>query len=381
MKEIRESLPHVAVLLECAYVTNRELLKGFLEYTRMEEPWTLTIKTGRADEPGEIDFDAIRCAGIVTDNPDAAILSYARRRRVPVVTVLQDRRVTKDVVADVTCDNASVARLAADHLAGPGLRRFAYVGERSGAAWSQARSEAFHKALIAKGFSSEAYDPAAHGDLGAFLSSLKKPCGVFVANDTRAVDVIRAASESGITIPDELAVVSVDNDEILCETARPAISSIPWDTVETGRTAAKLLAEAILSRKRPAPFRTVFYSGTTVVARRSSAYVRVSDALARRCLGLMELNYASSLSVDDLAKRLFVSRRTLERRFLAATGKSVASALLSLRMAKAASLIRTTDQPLGEIAALCGFCDASHLVKTFKRHAGVKPSSLRGRGR
>ena len=377
MKKFRESLPHVAVLLRCTWITNRELIKGLLEYTRIEEPWTLSISTCHYDDPGEIDFDAIHCAGIVTDKPGPSILDYARRRHVPIITVLQKGQVSPEVIANVTCDNASVAKLAATHLVNAGLKHFAYVANRSCSAWSTARLVAFREALAEHGFEVSAFEFGVNDGLADFLDKLPKPCGLLAANDKRAVDVLRVAAEAGIAIPDGIAVVSVDNDGILCETTRPTLSSIPWDTEKTGYEMARILDEAVSKRRRKIPFTTVMYHGTTVVTRRSSAYVRSADALVRKCLDLMELNFASDISVTFLARRLSVSRRTLERRFLVGTGKSVASALLGIRMAKAENLIRTTDKSLADIASLCGFCDASHLVKTFKRRSGVTPSSLR----
>ena len=377
MKTIRESLPHVAVLLRSSSITNRQLIKGMLEYTRIEEPWLLTIEMCHCDEPGEIDLDAIHCAGIVTDRPNTLILGYARRHRIPVITVLQDGQISPEVIANVTCDDASVANLAATHLVNAGFKNFAYVVNRSCAKWSKDRLEAFRDALAEKGFSVDAFESGATEGLTDFLEKLPKPCGLLVANDKRAVNVLRVASEAGIAIPDEIAVVSVDNDGILCETTRPTLSSIPWDTEKTGYETARILNESISKQRRKIQFQTIKYHGTTVVTRRSSAHVRSADALVRKCLDLMELNFASDISVNTLAKHLSVSRRTLERRFLAGTGESVAATLLGIRMAKAENIIRTTTKPLGEIAALCGFCDASHLVKTFKRRIGVTPSSLR----
>ena len=377
MKTIRESLPQVAVLLRCSCITNRELIKGMLEYTRIEEPWMLSIEMCHCDEPGEIDLDAIHCAGIVTDRPNPSVLDFARRHRVPVITVLQEGQVAPEVVANVTCDDVSVAKLAAMHLVNAGFKNFGYVVNRSCSKWSQNRLAAFRGILAEQGFSVDAYELGVNDGLADFLARLPKPCGLLVANDKRAVDVLRIASEAGIAIPDEIAVVSVDNDDILCETTRPTLSSIPWDTEKTGYEMARLLDEAITKRRRKIPFQTVMYRGTTVVTRRSSAHIRSADTLVRRCLDLMELNFSSDLSVNVLARHLSVSRRTLERRFLAGTGESVAAALLGIRMAKAENIIRTTTKPLGEVAGLCGFCDASHLVKTFKRRTGVTPSSLR----
>ena len=377
MKTIRESLPHVAVLLRSSCITNRELIKGMLEYTRIEEPWVLSIEMCHCDEPGEIDLDAIHCAGIVTDRPNQSILEYARRHRIPVITVLQEGQISPEVIANVTCDDISVAKLAATHRVTAGFTNFAYVVNRSCAKWSNDRLAAFRDALAEHGFSVDAYEFGVNDGLSDFLAKLPKPCGLLVANDKRAVDVLRIAFEADIAIPDEIAVVSVDNDGIVCETARPTLSSIPWDTEKTGYEMARILDEAISKQRRKVQFQTIKYHGTTVVTRRSSAHVRSADALVRRCLILMELNFSSEISVDTLARHLSVSRRTLERRFLTSTGESVAAALLGIRMAKAENLIRTTVKPLGEIAKLCGFCDASHLVKTFKRRTGMTPASLR----
>lgn len=370
--ELKDKRPKVAVFLESAYLTNRELLTGFLKCTRLHGLWTPVLRTGRNDEPTQRSANLAECAGIITDRLDASIARIARTHRIPVITVLCDRQ-TPEVIANVTCDDDSVARLAADHLLARGFRSFAYVGGTT--KWSRVRGRAFRRAIAAHKFKCPIYSPEGQ-PLADFLAALPHPVGVFAANDVLAQPVLTAARSAGLSVPDDVAVIGVDDDEILCESSEPALTSIKWNTEDVGYALGELLHETLTARTHPR-FREIRYVGLDVLARASTARRVESDELVLRCLMLMEANSPKLLSIADLADKLAVSRRTLERRFRIAMGDTLGHAITETKLERAESFLRTTNLSQDAIASECGLYDASHMNAVFRRRRGTLPSSYR----
>lgn len=380
MAKIRENKPKVAVFIEAVYYTSRRFLEGFLEYTRIYEPWTVTLKTGRGDE--RTGMRSGEYAGIVAENPTDAVRAYAARRGVPVVTIIEGRRLPQprpfpQVIANVNCDDRLVARRAGEYLVGRGFEKFAYVGMGVDLPWSRRRGKVFAQTVSRVGPVRTFRD----GSLADFLKSLPVGTGLFVANDPRAQEVLEVAKEAGVAVPDDVAVISVDDEELLCETSSPTLTSIAWNSHETGYEAARRLHAAIRRPAKRQPYRDICSVPVDVVARQSTARVTFSDKYVRRCLELMELNLAEKISVAQLARRVGISRRTLERRFVETVGKTLGVALVDLRLARAEELLKRTTMSLSAIATRCGFYDASHFSNAFRRAKGVNPSALRGGAR
>ena len=186
-----------------------------------------------------------------------------------------------------------------------------------------------------------------------------------------------ACRAAGLAVPDDIAILGVDDDEVICETATPALSSIPLSMEDAGFRAAELLDRVLATRRRPRRATDIIVTGTQVVARRSTARDAVADALVRRCRALMEANVGRPFNVADLVASLGVSRRTLETRFRAATGRSLNAEITDLRIRRAKTMLAKSSMPQAAIATACGFCDASHLNVIFRRHCGAPPSAFR----
>lgn len=380
MARIREHKPKVAVFIEAVYYTSRRFLEGFLEYTRIYEPWTVSLKTGRGDERAHLRSGEY--AGIVAENPTGLVRGYAERHNVPVITILQGRELPQrrpfpQVVANVNCDDVAVAKMAGEYLIGQGFDKFAYVGMAVDLPWSRRRGQVFAQTVSRVG----PVRMLTGGVLADFLRSLPAGTGLFVANDPRAQEVLEVAKEAGVAVPDDVAVISVDNEELLCETASPTLTSVAWNSHEIGYEAARRLHAAIRRPAKCQPYRDICSAPVEVIVRKSTARVKFSDTYVRRCLELMELNLAEKISIAQLARRVGLSRRTLERRFAEAVGKSLGAALVDLRLARAEELLKRTTMSLADIAARCGFYDASHFSNVFRRMKGVNPSAIRRVGR
>ena len=382
MAKLANSMPHVAILLESTYATHTQILRGILRFTQLHTPWTLDVRMGRAGEPTSFDAKKWNVDGVIATRLPPELSALIRRHRTPTIVM---NYIGSEVrpIARILCDNVAIARLAADTLADAGFRNFAFVGERSGIQWSVERERAFAAEVARRGFPCHVYqadrDDASEDNrhLQEWLLGLPRPTALFAAYDIRARQVLDACHAAGLAVPDDTAILGVDDDEVICETATPALSSIPLSMEDAGFRAAEMLDRVLAKRRRPRHATDIIFTGTHVVARRSTARDAVADALVRRCRALMEANVGRSFNVADLVASLGVSRRTLETRFRAATGRSLNAEITDLRIRRAKTMLAKSSMSQAAIAAACGFCDASHLNVIFRRHCGAPPSAFR----
>ena len=377
-------MPHVAVLLASPYTTHIQFLRGILGFTQRNTPWTLDVRMERAGEPSSFSAADWNYSGLITNRMPPDVAALVKRHRTPMILV-NGNGPDRNLIATVSCDNVGVAEMAASFLTEKGFRNFAYVGEPTGVEWSEERQTAFQNALHVRGFDCTLYrhDAASGaGDMASlqeWLTALPKPTAVFAANDSRARNVMDACARAGIAIPTEIAVLGVDNDTVLCDTAHPPLSSIAMTTEQAGFRAAELLNAAIMKGRRARTNISIQYSGMNVVERRTTAHDFTRDELVRKCRELIEANIGRRFRVSDLAKSLRVSRRTLEVRFRASAGRSINEEVSARRILHAKSLLSQTEMTQTQIAAACGFFDASHMNTVFRRLCGAKPSCFRAK--
>ena len=382
MAKLANSMPHVVILLESTYPTHTQIMRGILRFTQLHAPWTLDVRTGRAGEPTSFGAGKWKVDGIIANRLPPELSALIRRHRTPTIVMNDIGREVRPI-ARILCDNAAIARLAAETLAGKGFENFAFVGERSGIHWSVARERVFADEIARRGFPCRVYPTDEGGGaedgrrLQDWLRALPRPTALFAAYDIRARQVLDACHAAGLSVPDDIAILGVDDDEVICETAAPALSSIPLSMADAGFRAAELLDRVMSTGRRPRGAADIIFTGTHVVARRSTARDAVADALVRRCRALMEANMGRPFNVADLVASLGVSRRTLETRFRAATGRSLNDEITELRIRRAKTMLAKSALPQSAIAAACGFCDASHLNVIFRRHCGAPPSAFR----
>ena len=380
MSSLSKKIPRVAVLLASPYADHLKVLRGILRFTQLHAPWAMDVRMGRAGEPTSFDPARWNFDGLITNRMPADLARLVRRHRTPVVTV-NDIWPQGRPLARIICDNAPIARMAAAHLMECGFTEFAFVGEQSGQRWSEERASIFSQEITAQEFRCHRYPDCDGFDdsarLRTWLQSLPRHTGLFAAYDIRARQVLDACMEAGLDVPDDIAIISVDNDEILCETATPTLSSIAMSTEEAGFRAAEMLNGAMSSGRCPNGTTNITYTGIQLVARGSTARNRVRDRLVHRCRELMEANLGRGFKVSDLVSHLHVSRRTLETHFRAATGKSINEEITGLRIRRAKTLLSKTSMTQSEISAECGFCDASHMSVIFRRHCSAPPSAFR----
>ena len=285
-------------------------------------------------------------------------------------------------LALVTGDCATVGRAAADLLLDSGVfRSFAFVPDMHHRIWGKLRGRAFLEHLKAHGFSVDTYrrPRGAANDVSELADWLKKcprPCGAFVAFDDRALDVMEACRIASLRVPQDVAVVSVDNDEMLCEHTVPALTSIQPDHVAEGRLAAELLCgmmEGHVTRE----VRRESCGIKQVTVRESTPKVSNAGRLVQRAVAYIQSHAAKGIGVRDVVAYLKCSRRLADLRFRELQGMSILEAIRKVQMDEVCRLLRTTNLSVAAIAAQTGFASAKHLPERFKAAFGCSMGAYR----
>lgn len=376
--------PKVALLVETSNAYARGLLLGVKEYIRVHGPWNVHLSEhSRGDRPpswlAEWDGD-----GVIARVENKQIARALEALRVPVVDLSSHRYLAGAPV--VTTDNAAIARLAFDHFIERGFRHFAYCGvERF--AWSVARGGYFDELVRRAGFACEHYaEPAGFGPdsdaetdaIAQWLRGLPQPVAVFACYDARGQQLLDAGQRASLAVPDQIAVLGVDNDSLLCELSPPPLSSVVLDTRRTGWEAADLLARLIAGQRPKAEVRYVPPLG--VCTRRSTDTYAVENPQIARVLKVIREQACAGLTVPELLRQCPMSRRVLEQRMKELLGRSPHEEIVRVQIHRVQDLLRTTELTLEEIAERSGFRNAQYLSVVFKREVGQPPSEFRTSG-
>jgi LacI family transcriptional regulator len=280
--------------------------------------------------------------------------------------------------------------MAAAHLVDRSLRHFAFCGFH-GCAWSSGREEIFSRCLGDRGFECHMH----RIELGnwmhwpnwiedweqeqrillAWLKSLPKPVGLMACNDICGREVLQACAAAGLGVPDDVAVVGVDNDELMCELSSPPLSSIALDVEKAGYEAARLL-DSLMSG-RVAEERVVQVEPVYVVTRQSSEVMTPDDPSVASALRFIKDHAGQPIDVSHVVEQARVSRRTLERRFSRALGRSISSEITQCRLERAKRLLLESDLPSCRVAAAAGFGSIKTFNRVFRRCVGTPPKRFR----
>jgi LacI family transcriptional regulator len=296
----------------------------------------------------------------------------------------------------VLVDEARIAELALSHLLARGFRNLTTFRFES---WGAQREQHFREAAAhlgaqlepgwwsnaAPAFGREEQGREGHGReehpaaIMAWLSSLRKPCGIFALCDAWARMVARYASAANLRMPEEVALVGVDNDAFECEITVPPLSSVavPWRSF--GESAAQLVQLGL--RGIPIAGRRVLVAPLDVVTRRSSDALAIEDALVSAGVAWIHGHIERRLTVPMVASAISVSRQRLERHFRRHLGRSVLDEIRRTRVEVARRLLSTTRLALPEIAKRSGFTNAALLNVAFRREMGVPPGAYRRHAR
>ena len=378
----------VAVVIEASNAYARGLLAGIHRHVREHEPWTIFMpEHGRGFPPLE-SLAGWQGDGVLARIETAAIARtlerLRRRQRLPIVDVSAGRLLAD--VPYVETDDAAIARLAAAHFLERDFRHFAYLGDDR-FRWSANRRRAFEAAVAGPGRTVAVFQaprrggprPADEERIEAWLRALPKPVGLFACYDIRGRQALDACRRAGLAVPDEVAVLGVDDDELLCGLSTPPLSSVIPDAVGAGRLAATLLERLMRGERLEADEWLLPPLG--IAARQSSDVLAIDDALVLSAVRFIRERAAAGIKVQDVVRELGTTRRILDDRFATIVGHSPHEEIARHRFRRVERLLAETDLPLATIAERCGFRHAEYLTVAFTRRYGSPPSRWRARRR
>lgn len=382
--------PRVALLVETARSYGRALLRGIVQYARLHGPWSFYLTPGDFEQmlPRMQSWGGTGIiARIETPRVARAILESGLPAIALDLTEAQLRPSHPlSRLGEVASDSRGAARLATEHLLDCGLRHLAFVG-LTGRVWSDRREAAFVDRVREAGLEPHVYRPPRSPDdrawereqpvLARWLRRLPRPAGVLACNDDRGREVLEACRAAGLRVPEDLAVVGVDNDELLCELADPPLSSVALNAEAGGYRVAALLDQMMRGKVRT-PGRLVV-EPLGVVTRRSTDIRALDDPVVAEALRFLHDHAAEPIGVEDLVARLLVSRRSLEIRFRRLVGRTPHEELQRVRLERVRRLLLETDLPLPRIATAAGYGTATHLARVFHRTYGSTPARYRRR--
>lgn len=384
----------VALLIESSRSYGRNLLAGIAAYARVFGPWTFFHEERALGDPMPAGLPHWRPQGIIARLENATLIRQIRRLNLPTVGVVHEKAVPG--IPGVVADREAVVRLAVEHLRKRRLENFAYCG-LPGVVFSDERCRLFVDSLRAQGHRVDVFGNARrrpspstkapglaelekeamrHADeLADWLRSLPKPVGLMACNDMRAYQVLSVCRERGILVPDEVAVIGVDNDTVQCELCDPPLSSVDNNAQRVGYEAATLLDR--IARGQGAVPDVTLIEPAGVVARRSTDVLAIAQREVVEIVRQVRDRACSGLTPESLARHTSLSRSTLERWFAKHLGRSINDEITRVRLDRVKELLITSDLPLGEIARLSGFNHVETMQRVFKSIVGQTPGSYR----
>jgi LacI family transcriptional regulator len=349
----------------------RRVHRGVSEFAKSRADWELRTAT-TVSAAGVQDLDRAGYDGLLLDDIADGPGEIIDHLHTPAVTVSNTGPGTR--LPRVVTDDCEVGRIVARHLLAKGYRHFAFWCRNH--VFAQQRWSGFAETII--GARGPNCAPARTDALGRsvrrWLGRLPRPVGLMAMNDGVAAMAMDLCHDLGLRIPEDVAVVGVDDDDLFSDLTNPTLSSVVLQTDRIGYLAAECLVRLVQGAQ--IPLVTLVPPGP-LVARQSSHGVAITDALVGQAVQFLEQNLARGTNIDEMAGTLGTSRRLLELRFKAALGQPPGQVLARLRIEQAQALLATSSLPLKKVALLSGFGNTAQMGHVFRRDVGQTPMGYR----
>jgi LacI family transcriptional regulator len=376
-------IPRILLLVETSRAYGRRIVEGIARYSLEYGPWSIHFEERGYETSPPSWLKEWRGDGIISRTINMKLAKFLKETGLPIVELLGDDRIG---LAQVRMDVEIGSRMILDHFMKSGLRHFAYCTYAENW-WTQLQSESFRKLVESHGAECRVYrspavrqsPPVWHEkyrrNLHDWLLSLPRPIGIFAAADLHAVRLLEICKELGIAVPEEMSILGVGNDPIVCETVRPTLTSLDLDGRRVGYEAAKLLDRKMSGK--PADDTVICVPPSQLVVRQSTNYMAIDDPDVVQAMQFIRDYACKGINVYRVAEEVGVSRRALERRFQQHLGTSPKEEIMRCRIEYAKTLLGQTDQLNEVIARKCGFASLAYFTTAFRRETGTTPNAYR----
>jgi len=379
----KRRLLNVALLVETTRSYGRHVLRGIGDYSRLHGPWLFYMPT---DFPinGIPTRDHWHGDGIIAQpHQNQEFVRQLAECGIPVVSLSGPPGAGG--LHAVRANQEAAAKLAIEHFRERGIVRFAYCGVPSERVWPPT-GEMFRRSAEAAGHRCDVYmratDPEARTlrleSLAKWLTGLEKPVGVLCASDLRAREVLDACRMVDLHVPEEIAVLGVNDDELICEMANPPLSSITHNARRIGYEAAAMLDRLMAGKKVLAD---VVVDPLGVHARQSTDLLAIEDPEIAKAVRFIREHACEGIRVDDVLDQVALSRRSMEKRFHQILGRLPHAEIRRVQIEKVKELLVNSDYKLEKIAEITGFSTAQYLAGLFHRVVKMTPGAWRQAGR
>ena len=383
MKVIR-----VAILMDTSGYAGRLMLRGIGAYARTNRRWNCQFQSPTTGNIQKL--HSWRPDGVIAAVYDPAWVESLLSHGVPVVDVADS--VSASPFAIVTDDNGAVGTLAAEYLLDRGFKQLAFIGIAS-EGYSAQRRDSFVRTAAAAGVLCRVHE-VGHATTGrpdydwqtedealrAFIRSLPEPpVGTFASNDGRAIQFMEAGRELGLNVPDQVAVLGCDNDDLLCDLARPPLSSVVTASERVGFEAACVL-DRLIAGDKTVP-RETRVPPVNVITRQSSEIMAIGDPDLARALRYIRANAHRPFKGIEVVNEVMIARRSLERRFTSLLGRTLHDEIQRAHIDQAKQLLAHTDLPMPAVAERSGFGSLRTLSLVFRSEMHTTPSAYRRKHR
>lgn len=381
-------LLRVLFLVDARVKLTNETLLGIAEYVKISRSWLIEKDISHylihaqyhTKDLRERQFDGVVCLCLSVDQEplirtiiDLHVPVLARGINMPIPGAI-----------NIITDNVLISEMAADHLLTLGLNHFAFFGVES-LTWSRQRRNAFKSKIAQAGndvhiFEFTSTEKRFHRGANIerlldWLTQLPKPIGVMACNDDFGLMLLQCCQIGKISVPEELAVIGVDNDETVCNLCVPPLSSVARDAQKAGFEGARIFDRKM--RGKPVGKNEVVIKSTHIETRQSTDMLAIKDTDVIEALQFMRKNILYNTGVDDVIAEVSVSRRNLDHKFTRILGRTVHEEITRMRIEKICELLTLTNLPISQIASDCGFHNPAQLGNYFLRHKGVSPGQYR----
>jgi LacI family transcriptional regulator len=367
-------MKRIVLLIETSRAFGRELILGIARYSKLCGPWSFY------KEPIDLKSSIPHLTSWKPDGiiiRDSLITKELLNLKIPTILAIHDSSYPKNLPV-IKTDSESIAKFASEHLIEKGFKNLAFFGFEN-YDWLKERRFYFTHFNSEAGYKTHIYRPRKRikkneweneqQDVSNWVAALPKPVGIFACNDDHGQHVLEVCKLINLRVPEEVAVIGVDNDPIICDISDPPLTSIAMNVESAGYEAAKLLDDMIDKKKTPG--KQIMVSPSHVVQRQSTDILAVNDVNVSKAIQFIKKNAKNRILVKDVVNATSINRRALERRFKKNFHRSIYDEIQNVRVELIAKYLIETDLPISQVSSLFNFTDAEHISRYFKRKKGI----------